>query len=598
MKKLIAVLLCLVMIVGLFGACSTSGNEGTKAPDGTEGTKAPDGTKGTDGKDETTQGGYDFPASATDGVELGKLPLVPEGTKATLTVGIRQAAETTDYEDNLMTYWLEEKTGVDLKFQIYSWTDFLPELNAKIAAGQGMPDLLWSINLTSVMSEWGNDGYLMDTTPYFEEQAFWYNTAFEKIQELKGITEEEADFFYRVAGLDPISGGLYHLPAGAPADVTADYSINAGINQQWLDNLKLEYPKTVEDLYNVLVAFRDQDPNGNGLKDEIPLIYNGGNIYRSDITEFIINAFVFCNDSVFFNVTDGKVWAPYITDEYREAMKYLNKLYAEGLFSPSSWATDRPALMAMLSPADGKTNIIGVFGGHATQSLDVNTESIKEYVPLAPLADASGKGLGGYAPIDPSTAGRYVYITTACKDPVLAFRFLDFLMYDPEAYVVQGNGPSDGTNWRYCKGEGKVDKYGNPADYEVLKKAPTPNNHIWRGGNRGIATLSSAVTNANKTELQLYVTDFNNKVGEIFKEGSRPAEVIKQFVWNAEEQEVYSEYFTMVNDLMQQWRAEFIAGAKDPNNDATWNEYVNALKSEGLTELLEAAQSCYTRMMG
>ena len=44
MKKIIALLLCLVMIVGLFAACSTSGSEGTK---GTEGTKAPDGTKAT-----------------------------------------------------------------------------------------------------------------------------------------------------------------------------------------------------------------------------------------------------------------------------------------------------------------------------------------------------------------------------------------------------------------------------------------------------------------------------------------------------------------------------------------------------------------------
>ena len=595
MKKIIAMLLCLVMIVGLFGACSTSGNEGTKAPDGTEGTKAPDGTKGTDGKDETTVApGYDFPASATDGVELGKLPLVPEGTKATLTIGIRHPAETVGFDDNLMTLWLEEKTGIDLQFQIYSWTDYLSEVNAKIAADQNLPDIFWSMALAPFMSEWGNDEILMDVTPYFEEQSFWFDSAFEKVQEMYELTEEEAEFFYFTAGIDPISGEFYHLPASTPKEIRADEAINVGINQAWLDTLKLEYPKTVEDLYNVLVAFRDQDPNGNGLKDEIPLIYNGGNIYRSDITEFLINAFVFCNDSVFFNVTDGKIWSPYITDEYREAMKYMNKLYKEGLFSPSSWATDRPALMAMLSPADGKTNIIGVFGGHGSQSLDPACESGKEYVPLAPLADASGKGLGGYAPMDPSTAGRFVFMTTACKDPVLAFRFLDFLMYNPEAYTVQNCGAGIGTDWKYVTGEGKTDAKGRPADYEVINKLPSPQNSKWSGGNRGIGTLIAAANAANST----YVTEFNNKVGEIFKKASRPAEVIKEFVWNAEEKEVYDEYYSLVSDLMQQWRAEFIAGAKDPNNDATWNEYVNALKSEGLTELLEAANSCYTRMMG
>lgn len=42
------------------------------------------------------------------------------------------------------------------------------------------------------------------------------------------------------------------------------------INKTWLDNLGLEAPTTVDELYDVLVAFRDNDPNGNGQKDEIP----------------------------------------------------------------------------------------------------------------------------------------------------------------------------------------------------------------------------------------------------------------------------------------------------------------------------------------
>jgi hypothetical protein len=195
--------------------------------------------------------------------------------------------------------------------------------------------------------------------------------------------------------------------------------------------------------------------------------------------------------------------------------------------------------------------------------------------------------------MDPSTAGRFVFMTTACKDPVLAFRFLDFLMYNPEAYAVQANGAGIGTDWKYVTGEGKTDAKGNPADYEVINKLPSPQNSKWSGGNRGIATLIAAAT-AKST----YVTEFNDKVGEIFKKASRPAEVIKEFVWNAEEKEVYDEYFGTLNSLMMQWRAEFISGAKDPSNDAVWAQYVKDLENEGLTDLLEVANSCYTRMMG
>lgn len=42
------------------------------------------------------------------------------------------------------------------------------------------------------------------------------------------------------------------------------------INRTWLDRLGLAVPTTIEELTDVLRAFRDRDPNGNGLADEIP----------------------------------------------------------------------------------------------------------------------------------------------------------------------------------------------------------------------------------------------------------------------------------------------------------------------------------------
>jgi len=603
MKKIIALLLCLVMIVGLFAACSTSGSEGTK---GTEGTKAPEGTKGTDGKDETTAApGYDFPESITDGVEIGKLPIVPEGTPEadrTLHMGIPQHIYTDDYEENLLTIWMEEKTGVELNFTLYAnkKADYLAELNAKIAAGNPLPDILWGFSLgKDLVSEWGNDDYLIDLMPYVEEQSYWLQKAFDATV-AKGVSEEDVEFYYITLGKDPVSGEFYGMPMGSIWSKSIDNCIHMGINQQWLDNLKLEYPKTVDDLYNVLKAFKEQDPNGNGLKDEIPLIYNGGQLYKSDATEYIINAFVFCNDSVFFNVTDGKIWSPYTTDEYREAMKYINKLYKEDLFSASSWNTDQSSLKGMLAPEDGK-NIIGVYGGHTTQVWNIDYKSLLEYQPLAPLADASGKGLGGYAPWDPVSSSFQVHITSECKDPVLAFRFLDFVMYDPDSYQIQGRGPRVGTDWLDLTGQGYKSADGQDANFRVVDDIRVKlNNYVWKGGVKGISTGKwvSAFDPSSLTEVGLHKQNYYYKIGDIYREIGEPAETVKAMSYNAEEQETYNEYFTVVSDLMQQWRAEFISGARDPSSDADWKAYVDALHSEGLTELLKVAQSCYTRMMG
>jgi len=601
MKKLIALLLCLVMIVGLFASCITSGSEGTK---GTEGTKAPEGTKGTDGKDETTAApGYDFPESITDGVELGKLPLVPEGTAVadrTLNIGIPQHVYTDDYEENLLTIWFEEKTGVELDFTLFANAkgDYTSELNAKIAAGNKLPDILWGMSPgKDLISQWGNDDYLIDLMPYVEENSYWLPLAFEGTV-AKGVSEEDVQFYYINYGKDPTSGEFYGMPMGSIWSNSIDNAIHLGINQAWLDNLKLAYPKTVDDLYNVLVAFRDKDPNGNGLKDEIPMIFNGGQLYKSDATEYLINAFVFCNDSVFFNVTDGKIWVPYTTDEYREAMKYMSKLYKEGLLSPSSWSTDQAGLKGMLAPEDGK-NIIGVFGGHTTQVWDVAYESLMEYQPLAPMADKTGKG--GYGPWDPVTSSFAVHISSDCKDPVLAFRFLDFAMYDPDAYQIQGRGPRVGTDWLDLTGQGYTDAKGNPANFRVVDDIRVKlNNYVWKGGVKGITfgKWVAAATNEGKSEVEIHKSTYYNKLGDLYKAAGLPAETVKAMAYNAEEQETYNEYYSMISDAVQVWRAEFISGARDPSSDADWKAYLDDLKSEGLDDLLAAAQSCYTRMMG
>jgi len=80
--------------------------------------------------------------------------------------------------------------------------------------------------------------------------------------------------------------------------------------------------------------------------------------------------------------------------------------------------------------------------------------------------------------------------------------------------------------------------------------------------------------------------------------GNQPAERIIKLIYNGEEQDVYDEYFATVKDSMSQWRAEFITGVKDINSDADWKAYLDALESDGLEEVLEVSQSCYTRMNG
>src|SRR5690606_435265 len=69
-------------------------------------------------------------------------------------------------------------------------------------------------------------------------------------------------------------GSIYVSPyfIGATRDYFAS---NTHFNKPWLDNLGLPMPANLDELYTVLKAFKEQDPNGNGIQDEIPLSGQG-----------------------------------------------------------------------------------------------------------------------------------------------------------------------------------------------------------------------------------------------------------------------------------------------------------------------------------
>ena len=73
-------------------------------------------------------------------------------------------------------------------------------------------------------------------------------------------------------------------------------SQKAWIYKPWLDKLGLEVPTTTDELYTVLKAFKEKDPNGNGKADEIPWSGAQTGSWHAEIDQFIMNAFVLNSD--------------------------------------------------------------------------------------------------------------------------------------------------------------------------------------------------------------------------------------------------------------------------------------------------------------
>jgi putative aldouronate transport system substrate-binding protein len=114
-------------------------------------------------------------------------------------------------------------------------------------------------------------------------------------------------------------------------------SFNGGtlpiVRQDWLDKLHLQQPKTLDDFYTVLKAFKEQDPDGNGKNDTYGLSTAG--LY--DIQGFMSAAGV----KYKYVIDDkGKRTIPYATDAAIPIYEWFAKLSKEGILDPNFSTND------------------------------------------------------------------------------------------------------------------------------------------------------------------------------------------------------------------------------------------------------------------
>lgn len=571
MKKLIAMLLCIVMVLGLFAGCNTEKPQPSKNPD-------PVGT---------TSGNEPAPTTTEDpGVPLGALPLVKEGEEVTISIGLKQNANTEDYETNEYTLWIEEQTGINLEFVYFANdnTEALNQLNAMVGAGQELPDILWGMDGCSdaLRNELGNNEYILDLKPYFDTDAYW----FWEMYEIMAPSARDTVFNN---WNDPTTGALYGFPGAGEVGVDAAVAM-ACINKDWLAAVNKEVPTTVDELYDVLVAFRDGDPNGNGQADEIPMMGYSSGGYRTQIVDYIINAYCYYNGVSNVNVTDGKVWTPFNTNEYREALKYLHKLYSEGLLGSAYYTITASSEYKTLVSSD----LVGIGGIHPLLHLETDSELLYAFTGMTPLKAETE--LGGYAGLRPGTGSCVTFITADCENPQLAFRLLDFMTCNPDSYANQRYGV-EGRDWVRCE-NGETSYLGievmiNAVDTSVWSNQ---NNVLWH---KNYSFAPQSVTGTAWSNDGTWKGDCYLLLHEIYQQWHSVAEpevVIGKLVYNAEETEMITEISSPIADYIKEKQALFISGVLDPNDNAAWDTYLAELEAQGLSKYLECAQAAYDRM--
>ena len=143
------------------------------------------------------------------------------------------------------------------------------------------------------------------------------------------------------------------------------------INKTWLDNLGLEVPTTWDELKEVLIAFRDGDPNGNGdTTDEIPMTFTSDFVSRSggaDILCLLGGTGMQLTDRAPYGyfAEDAAVKNCFVDERFKDYIKFLKELYQEGCISKDALTQDYSKYQSVCR-ADGVTAQVGLTFGWET----------------------------------------------------------------------------------------------------------------------------------------------------------------------------------------------------------------------------------------
>ena len=265
-------------------------------------------------------------------------PIVEEPIEMSLMAPGTGVAE---WEDMPTLQEYEDMTNIELSYTTPPISDFSTNFNLAFASGE-LPDIIFGPGeddfTPSMEAEYGEQGLLLPLNDLIDDYA----------PNFKKLMEENPDIERSITTND---GNIYALPRinGGPSVTWIRGPV--WINGEWMDNLDMdEVPSTTDELYDMLVSFRDDDPNGNGEADEIPLTDVGMDSTRP----WLLSAFGIKEWGIEEN--DGDVRYAPVTDNYRGYLEFMNKLYDEELLDSEVFSQADEQ-----KKAKGEDNRLGMF---------------------------------------------------------------------------------------------------------------------------------------------------------------------------------------------------------------------------------------------
>ncbi len=446
-----------------------------------------------------------------------------------------------------------KRTGIKLHGTAVETVSSSEQAFSTMLADSTLPDIVGYTGTD--LKKAGMDGALIPLEDLIEEYAPNIHKFLNENPELKA-TATAAD------------GHIYFIP-GTAADPSDGNVPSHGwfIRTDWLDKLGLEVPKTVDELYNVYTAFRNEDPNGNGKKDEIPYFTRAGHI--TDLYQLWG-----ANRNIY--VKDGKFVAGMAEESAKTALINLSKWYKEGLIDKEVYSRGGQAREQLLS-----TDLGGSTHDWMSSTSSYNTTFANlnnKFLAMTPPADINGvvKEDNGR-----SLALGYGWgISKDNKHVEETMKYFDF-WYTEEGKTL-GSCGVEGVHYNVVDGK-KV------FTDEVINAdggAPGYLRNIGCVEVGKLGSLEAELTTMHPIGLAGYEEYLNN--GYV-------SDQIPSVTFTEEEQKVIDKYLVNINTYVAETEQKWVLGSGSV--EAEWDNYVATLKSMGLDEVIAVYNAAYDRYL-
>jgi len=484
-------------------------------------------------------------------------------------------------ETNTFTQWYEEQTNVHLEWEVVPEQEALTSLNVRLASGD-YPDIIMGFNLDPALQLlYGSQGVFLALNDFIDQYGVETKQVFEAEPLAREISTAPDGSIYSLAQV----AGCFHCQRQR----------KLWIYQPWLDALGLQMPATTEEFAEVLRAFKEQDPNGNGEADEIPLLGATGGANPLDY--YFMNSFIFDPGGKRLILQEDAVTAIYTTEQWRQGVAYLAGLYAEGLIGSETFTQDQDQLRQVTNAPDAV--VVGAVPALAPSAfMDISQEEGARwagYVTVPPLEGPDGVRIGVYNPYLQFRTGNFL-ITSACEHPDVAFRWADGL-YDIETTLRAVEGVP-GEHWRWAE-EDEIGNNGEPAIWDRMFNYGQVQNFSWSQSStyyRPELVHSGQVTDPAEAEFTMEYILYR-ETRDNYVPYSQPEEwVLPPLYFTEGQAQQVAELDAAITAYVDETFAFAVTGQLDI--EAEWETYLATLEGMGLAQYLQLHQEAYDAWRG